>query len=247
MVVTNRYGRSAGDSSTLEVDAKRVGGVFRRSRPVPGTVTSGNQRGVVTLSRAGEENAGCLLAPHASRVTGLLENGRDGHHFILGGWLDAWPDPPGVDGGLSSREVVLARRVDESARPASNTVAAPILERVSNPDFPANAPSLDGRRFVMTSSTNSAVNASSPSTFSYFERDGVIWGDYEGDTVTFGRFVGTRVGDELAVSFAHVLVSDLSVVTGSSGSVVESSDDGIRLVENFRIGDQDHVSICVEY
>jgi hypothetical protein len=98
----------------------------------------------------------------------------------------------------------------------------------------------------MTSSTNSAVDPGSPSTFRYFERDGVIWGEYEGDTVTFGRFVGTRVGDDLTVSFAHVMVSDQSVVTGSSGSVVEEADDGLRLIENFRIGDIDHVSICVE-
>jgi hypothetical protein len=110
----------------------------------------------------------------------------------------------------------------------------------------STAPSLDGRRFVMESSTNSAVDPDSPSHFSYFERDGVIWGDYDGDTVTFGRFVGTRVGDELAVSFAHVMVADGSVVTGTSGSFVEATAGGIRLIENFRIGDVDHVSICVE-
>jgi hypothetical protein len=117
---------------------------------------------------------------------------------------------------------------------------------VISPRPTPTAPSLDGRRFVMTSSTNSEVDPESPSTFSYFERDGVIWGDYEGDTVTFGRFVGTRVGDDLTVSFAHVMVSDASVVTGSSGSVVEDSESGLRLIENFRIGDTDHVSICVE-
>jgi hypothetical protein len=110
----------------------------------------------------------------------------------------------------------------------------------------AVAPSLDGRRFVMESSTNSEVNPASPSRFRYHERHGVIWGDYEGDTVTFGQFVGTRVGNELSVSFAHVLVGDGAVVTGTSGSVVESTDGGVRLVENFRIGDVDHVSICVE-
>jgi hypothetical protein len=98
----------------------------------------------------------------------------------------------------------------------------------------------------MESSTNSAVNPESPSRFRYFERDGVIWGDYDGDTVTFGRFVGTRSGDQLSVSFAHVMAADLSVVMGTSGSLVESTADGIRLVENFRVGDVDHVSICVE-
>lgn len=110
------------------------------------------------------------------------------------------------------------------------------------------APSLDGREFVMESSTASTVDPASPSRFQYFERDGVIWGDYLGDTVTFGRFVGTRVGDELTVSFAHVMVSDGSVVTGSSASRVESGGAGeaIRLVENFRIDGTEHVSICVE-
>jgi hypothetical protein len=108
------------------------------------------------------------------------------------------------------------------------------------------APSLDGRRFVMESSSNSSVDPSSPSSFRYFERDGVIWGDYDGDTVTFGQFVGTRVGNQLSVSFAHVMATDGRVITGTSGSVVEATTDGIRLVENFTIDDVDHVSICVE-
>jgi hypothetical protein len=98
----------------------------------------------------------------------------------------------------------------------------------------------------MESSTNSVVDPASPSTFQYFERDGVIWGDYDGDTVTFGRFVGTRAGDQLFVFFAHVMASDGLVVTGTSGSTVEITDDGLRLVERFRVGDVDHVSICVE-
>jgi hypothetical protein len=108
------------------------------------------------------------------------------------------------------------------------------------------APDLDGRRFVMESSTNSRVDPHSPSTFRYHERDGVIWGDYEGDTVTFGHFVGTRVGDELTVSFAHVMASDGSVVTGTSGSRVELTAEGIRLVEAFQIGETEHTSICIE-
>jgi hypothetical protein len=116
-----------------------------------------------------------------------------------------------------------------------------------NPIDPAPiAPSLDRRRFVMESSSNSAVDPNSPSSFRYFERDGVIWGDYDGDTVTFGRFVGTRVGNQLSVSFAHVMAADGAVITGSSGSVVEATANGIRLVENFTIDDVKHVSICVE-
>ena len=45
-----------------------------------------------------------------------------------------------------------------------------------------------------------------------YEKDGAIWGDYSGDTVTFGRFIGTRTGDTIWVSFVHVLVSDGAVV-----------------------------------
>jgi hypothetical protein len=99
----------------------------------------------------------------------------------------------------------------------------------------------------MESSTNSAVDAANPSRFHYNERDGVIWGEYHGDTVTFGRFVGTRVGDELTVSFVHVMQDDGSVVSGTGGSVVELAGGDIRLIEKFTIGDVDHVSVCVEY
>jgi hypothetical protein len=123
---------------------------------------------------------------------------------------------------------------------------SPILVAVNPIDPVPVAPSLDRRRFVMESSTNSAVDPTTPSSFQYFERDGVIWGDYDGDTVTFGRFVGTRVGNQLSVSFAHVMADDGRVITGTSGSVVEATTDGIRLVENFTIDDVEHVSICVE-
>ncbi|WP_157078877.1 hypothetical protein [Herbiconiux solani] len=110
-----------------------------------------------------------------------------------------------------------------------------------------SAPTLDGREFVMTSSTNSAVDPESPSRFRYSERDGVIWGDYEGDTVTFGRFVGTREGDLLAVTFVHVMLADGSVVGGTGASRVEVDGEGrVRLVEDFEIDGVDHVSICVE-
>ncbi|MCS5714238.1 hypothetical protein NVV95_06685 [Herbiconiux sp. CPCC 205716] len=109
------------------------------------------------------------------------------------------------------------------------------------------APSLDGREFVMESSTNSAVDPASPSRFHYFERDGVIWGDYVGDTVTFGRFVGTRSGDALQVSFVHQLLDGETIVSGTGGSRVELDATGrVRLVEDFEIDGVDHVSICVE-
>jgi hypothetical protein len=106
--------------------------------------------------------------------------------------------------------------------------------------------SLDGRRFVMRSSTASDVNPESPSWFEYHERDGAIWGEYGGDTVTFGRFVGTREADVIHVSFVHVLVADGSAVSGVSDDVLRMTADGLELVENFTIDGVDHISVCVE-
>lgn len=107
--------------------------------------------------------------------------------------------------------------------------------------------SLDGRSFAMVSSTTSAVNAEAPSVFHYFERDGVIWGDYTGDTVTFGRVVGTRTGDRIRVSFVHVLAATGEVVTGEGESDIEQGEDGmLRLVEHYEMHGAPQLSICVE-
>lgn len=134
----------------------------------------------------------------------------------------------------------------------------PVQTPSDAPPARATAPSLDGREFVMASSTASAVDPAAPSRFRYREQDGVVWGEYEGDTVTFGRFVGRRTGDGVDVSFVHVLARDLAVVSGTGSSTVEAPGTdapdgsgaapgaGLRLVERFRIGDVDHVSICVE-
>ncbi len=109
------------------------------------------------------------------------------------------------------------------------------------------APSLDGRVFVMESSTASVVDPDSPSRFEYHERDGVIWGDYDGDTVTFGRFIGTRVDDTLDVRFVHVGRESGAVSMGTSVSTVEPGDGGLlRLVERFVLDGADHVSVCLE-
>ncbi|MGY1550233.1 hypothetical protein ACW5CM_00455 [Microbacterium sp. A588] len=107
-------------------------------------------------------------------------------------------------------------------------------------------PSLDGRTFKMTSSTTSVVNHDAPSTFRYFEKDGVVWGDYIGDTVTFGQFVGTRTGNVISINFVHVLVADGSVVTGSGDSNIEQDENGLRLVEHYEMFGKPQLSICVE-
>ncbi|WP_230115783.1 hypothetical protein [Microbacterium oxydans] len=111
----------------------------------------------------------------------------------------------------------------------------------------ATLPSLDGRRFGMVSSTTSAVDPDAPSVFEYFERDGAIWGGYEGDTVTFGKFVGTRTGDTIWVSFVHVLVADGTVVTGDGESEIELTEDGrLRLVEHYEMHGLPQLSVCEE-
>jgi hypothetical protein len=99
----------------------------------------------------------------------------------------------------------------------------------------------------MISSTTSAVDPEAPSIFDYYERDGAIWGEYTGDTVTFGKFVGTRTGDTIWVSFVHVLVKDGTVVTGNGESELEITDDGlIRLVEHYEMFDLPQLSVCEE-
>ncbi|MGM1018463.1 MAG: hypothetical protein ACQEW8_13095 [Actinomycetota bacterium] len=112
----------------------------------------------------------------------------------------------------------------------------------------AMLPSLDGRTFRMTSSTTSVVDPTAPSIFRYRERDGLIWGDYEGDTVTVGRFVGSREADRISVAFAHVLVADGSVVTGNGLSDIEQDEDGagLRLVERYEMHGLPQLSVCVE-
>jgi hypothetical protein len=107
---------------------------------------------------------------------------------------------------------------------------------------------LNGRKFVMVSSTASVVNQDSPTEFLYWEADGVVWGSYTGDTVTHGRFVGTREGDQVSISYAHALKAG-GTAGGQSSSRVETGDDGrLRLVEEFSFDGDDtvHVSVCTE-
>ncbi|NRQ40101.1 hypothetical protein HII36_51005 [Nonomuraea sp. NN258] len=100
----------------------------------------------------------------------------------------------------------------------------------------------------MVSSTASAVDQDSPTSFQYWEADGVVWGSYTGDTVIHGRFVGTRDGDVVAISYAHALKAG-GTAGGQSTSRIETEQDGrLRLVEEFRFDGDDtlHVSVCTE-
>ena len=106
---------------------------------------------------------------------------------------------------------------------------------------------LDGMRFAMVSSTASEVDSDAPTTFDYHQDGRLIWGEYTGDTVTEGRFVGEIAGAEVRVSFAHALVSDGSVVRGDAVSRAEQEEDGrIRLIEDFAVDGIDHVSVCLQ-
>lgn len=107
-------------------------------------------------------------------------------------------------------------------------------------------PSLDGRTFRMISSTTSVVDPEAPSVFHYFEKDGAIWGDYLGDTVTFGRFVGTRTGNVISIHFVHVLAADGTVVTGAGDSDIEQDENGLLLVEHYEMHGAPQLSVCAE-
>ena len=107
--------------------------------------------------------------------------------------------------------------------------------------------SLDGMRFAMVSSTASEVDPDAPTTFDYHQDGRLIWGEYTGDTVTEGRFVGEVAGAEVRVSFAHALVADGTVVRGDAVSRAEQAEDGrLRLVEDFAVDGVDHVSVCLQ-
>lgn len=106
---------------------------------------------------------------------------------------------------------------------------------------------LDGRIFDMVSSTASVVSDIAPTRFRYSERDGVVWGEYRGDTVTEGRFCGTREDDVLRVAFAHRSTAG-ALVSGEATSVISEDSDGrLVLTEDFAAPDGSlHVSVCRE-
>ncbi|MCR2800414.1 MULTISPECIES: hypothetical protein [unclassified Microbacterium] len=106
---------------------------------------------------------------------------------------------------------------------------------------------LDGQRFAMVSSTASIVDPQSPTTFTYHQDGLLVWGEYTGDTVTEGRFVGSVDGDVVGISFAHALAADGSIVRGSADSRAERAEDGrLRLVESFVVDGVDHESVCIQ-
>lgn len=106
---------------------------------------------------------------------------------------------------------------------------------------------LDQRVFDMVSSTSSAVDPEAPTRFVYREADGLIWGEYLGDTVSIGRFCGVRNETRIDISFVH-RGPIVGTVTGSASSVISRADDGaLLLTEEYRTPDGTlHTSVCRE-
>jgi hypothetical protein len=100
----------------------------------------------------------------------------------------------------------------------------------------------------MVSSTASTVDEDAPTRFRYHQDGSLVWGEYLGDTVTQGRFVGTRDGELVSISYVHALKAG-GTAGGQSSSRIETADDGLlRLVEEFSFDGDDtvHVSVCRE-
>jgi hypothetical protein len=106
---------------------------------------------------------------------------------------------------------------------------------------------LDGRFFDMVSSTASVVSDTAPTRFRYSEHDGLVWGEYWGDTVTEGRFCGRRDDQLLRVAFVHRTVAG-ALVTGEATSRISQDADGLLvLTEDFAAPDgSPQVSVCRE-
>lgn len=105
---------------------------------------------------------------------------------------------------------------------------------------------LDGRIFDMVSSTASVVS-DPPTRFRYSERDGVVWGEYRGDTVTEGRFCGSREGDVLRVAFVHRSTAGALVSGAATSTISQDAEGRLVLTEDFTSPDgSPEVSVCRE-
>lgn len=106
---------------------------------------------------------------------------------------------------------------------------------------------LDGLSFQMLTSSTSAVDGAEPTVFRYFEREGVTWGDYVGDTVVEGRFAGIRNGDVVRLSYNHRSTSG-ALTHGNAITVISRMPEGqLRLTEFYRNAQGDPaLSICEE-
>ena len=166
---------------------------------------------------------------------GLLRRGRAGVRQVY---------PEGVSGSRTG-EVVNRGAAYEGALGTSGTLRTAGGGH-NRPMTSSSLPSLDGRVFRMVSSTTSRVDPASPTVFRYSERAGAIWGEYDGDTVAFGRFVGVRAPRAIRVSFVHVLRKDGTVVEGEGNSDIREQDGLLRLVEHYEMHGSAQLSVCEE-
>jgi hypothetical protein len=105
---------------------------------------------------------------------------------------------------------------------------------------------LDGVSFDLEHSSASTVSAT-PTRFDFHERDGIVWGEYRGDTVTTGYSVGVRDGDALDEHFVHELVATGETLSGTSSTRVGVRPDGrLELVEEFVLDGVPGRSVCVQ-
>lgn len=97
----------------------------------------------------------------------------------------------------------------------------------------AAMPSLDGRTFVGVSNTGDG-EVDDATVFTYHERDGLLWAEYAGGTITLGRLAGTRQGDVLDFRYVHVS-QDGSTSSGHCRAELEQLPDGrLRSHETWR-------------
>ncbi|RLP76399.1 hypothetical protein D9V32_05890 [Mycetocola tolaasinivorans] len=106
--------------------------------------------------------------------------------------------------------------------------------------------SLNNVVFEMVTSTTSVV-AAEPTLFRYFENEGVVWGDYTGDTVIEGRFSGIREGDTLHMSYNHRSKNG-NLVHGNDTTIVSRQADGLLRLTEFYVGanGEPQLSVCRE-
>jgi hypothetical protein len=98
----------------------------------------------------------------------------------------------------------------------------------------------------MVSSTASVVDVDSPTVFRYHECEGLVWGEYAGDTVRLGRFVGSRAGKRVHIRFGHVVGATGELVSGDAHSILQRGAGGVlELVETFGAAGE-HTSVCRE-
>ena len=94
------------------------------------------------------------------------------------------------------------------------------------------ATSLDGRVFRVVA-MGPEGEATDATVFEYHERDGTVWGRYEGGAVRLGFLVGTRDGDRLDFRYSQ-LNENGETSNGHCATSISTLGDGrLRLDEDW--------------